>query len=99
MKISSIFFLIFLTLPLTGCFSDVSDNIVKYFTEEPKRELITKGLSPKAFFEEAKKQISEGSTEEGIKLLEEIQAAYPSSKYALQAKIEIIYSHYKKREL
>ena len=96
MKISSIFFLIFLTLPLTGCFSDVSDNIVKYFTEEPERELITKGLSPKAFFEEAKKQISEGSTEEGIKLLEEIQAAYPSSKYALQAKIEIIYSHYKK---
>jgi outer membrane protein assembly factor BamD len=98
MKISSIFFLIFLSLSLTGCFSDVSDNIVKIFTEEPKRELITKGLSPKAFFETAKLELSEGSTEQAIKLFEQLQAAYPGSKYAIQAKIEVIYTHFKREE-
>jgi len=98
MKISSIFFLSFFTLSLTGCFSDVPDNVVKYFTEEPKRELITKGLSPKAFYDEAKTLISEGASDEGIKQLEDLQAAYPSSKYALQARIEVIYAHYKKQD-
>ena len=98
MKISSIFFLSFISLTLSGCFGEISDNVIKILTEEPKRELITKGLSPKAFFEEAKKQISEGSTEEGIRMFEEIQAAYPSSKYAIQAKLEIIYTHYKRED-
>jgi len=98
MKILFIIFLTFSSLSLSGCFSDVTDNIIKVFTEEPKRELVTKGLSPKAFFETAKGQLSEGSTEEAIKLFEQLQAAYPGSKYAIQAKIEIIYAHYKRED-
>ena len=98
MKIYYIPFLIFFTLSLSGCFGDLSDNIVKVLTEEPKRELVTKGLSPKDFYENAKKQISEGATEEGIKLLEQLQAAYPASKYAMQAKIDVIYTHYNREE-
>ena len=85
------FFIIYLTISsffLTGCIFD---------TEE-ERESITKGLSPKDFFDSAKKKLSEGTYEEAIKLFEQLQAAYPSSKYSLQAKLEIIYSHYKRED-
>lgn len=86
-------FFIFL---LSGCISNIPENVKEYFTKEEERELITKGLSPKAFFEEAKNQINEGATEVGLELFEQLQAAYPASKYALQARIELIYSHYKR---
>ena len=81
---------------ISGCFENIEENIKEYLSQEEERELITKGLSPKALFEEAKQLINEGSSEEGIKTLEQLQAAYPASKYALQAKIEIVYAYYKK---
>jgi len=87
--------LITITMLLSGCVSDVQENVVDFFTKEKEREAITKGLSPKAFYDLAKSQINEGSTEEGIRLLKQIQAAYPSSKYSLQAKIDIIYTYFK----
>lgn len=73
-----------LTLLLNGCFWD-----------EEKRESITKGWSPKVFFEQAKES---NSTEESVKLFEQLQAAYPSSKYALQSKLEIAYQLYKNQD-
>ena len=91
-----LFLLPFLIFMLSGCISDIPENVKEYFTKEEERELITKGLSPKAFFEEAKNQINEGATEVGLELFEQLQAAYPASKYALQARIELIYSHYKR---
>ena len=97
-KVLKTIFTILIASFLSGCFSDIEENVKNYFTKEKERELITKGISPKAFFEEAKKQISEGSTEEGIKLLEQIQTAYPASKYAIQAKLELIYTFYKRKE-
>jgi len=93
-----LFFVVFVALSLSGCFSSVEENLKNFFSDEKERELITKGLTPKAFFEEAKKQLSEGSSEEALKLFEQLQAAYPSSKYALQSRIEVIYSHYKREE-
>ncbi len=74
-----------LTLLLSGC----------WWEEEKKRESITKGWSPKTFFEQAKEQVSAGSRDEAIKLFEQLQAAYPGSKYALQSKLEIAYTLYK----
>lgn len=68
------------------------------FWSEEKAESITKGWSPKTFFEQAKEEVSSGSTEQGIKLYEQLQAAYPSSKYALQSKLEVAYALYKTEE-
>ena len=93
-----IFFAVFIALSLSGCFSSYEEHLKKFFSDEKKRELVTKGLTPKAFFDEAKKQLSDGATEEALKLFEQLQAAYPSSKYAMQSKIEVIYSHYKREE-
>jgi len=90
--------ILFLFIFISGCFSDLSENVKSYLFDEEKRELVTKGLSPKAFYELAQKEISEGATEEGLKLLEQIQAAYPSSKYALQAKIDLIYANYNRQK-
>ncbi len=73
-----------LALALNGCFWD-----------EEKRESITKGWSPKTFFEEAKKS---DSIEGSIELFEQLQAAYPGSKYALQSKLEIAYRLYKNQD-
>ncbi len=78
----------FLTLLLNSCF----------WQEEVKRESITKGWSPKTFFAQAKEQASLGSTDKAIKLFERLQAAYPSSKYALQSKLEIAYTLYKSKD-
>lgn len=77
-----------LSLLLGGCFGK----------EETKREAITKGWSPKTFFEQAKSETSTGSIEKGIELYEQLQAAYPGSKYALQAKLEVAYALYKDEE-
>lgn len=77
-----------LTLLLSGCF----------WEEETKIESITKGWSPKTFFEQAKDQISAGSMDKGIELYEQLQAAYPGSKYALQSKLEIAYALYKSED-
>jgi outer membrane protein assembly factor BamD len=77
-----------LTLLLSGCF----------WEEETKRESITKGWSPKTFFEQAKEQVSAGSLDKGIELYEQLQAAYPGSKYALQSKLEIAYALYKSED-
>ena len=77
-----------LLLFLSGCF----------WEEEKKRESITKGWSPKTFFEQAQEQINAGSLDQGIALYEQLQAAYPGSKYALQSKLEIAYALYKSED-
>ncbi|WP_369151338.1 outer membrane protein assembly factor BamD [Candidatus Thiodubiliella endoseptemdiera] len=77
--------LLLLTLSFSGCF----------WSDKEQRESITKGWSPKTFFKEAKESDSTG---ESIALFEQLQAAYPSSKYALQAKLEIAYRLYKNED-
>lgn len=83
-----ILLLSFSTLLLSSCF----------WNSDTKRESITKGWSPKTFFAEAKSETSSGSTEKGIALYKQLQAAYPSSKYALQSKLEVAYALYKNEE-
>ncbi|CAC9625164.1 Outer membrane beta-barrel assembly protein BamD [uncultured Gammaproteobacteria bacterium] len=77
--------LLFLAFFLNGCLQD-DDN---------KRESITKGWSPKTFFNQAKEEASFRSTTKAIELYEQLQAAYPGSKYALQSKLEVAYALYK----
>ncbi|AYQ56805.1 Outer membrane beta-barrel assembly protein BamD [Bathymodiolus thermophilus thioautotrophic gill symbiont] len=78
---------LFLAFLLNGCLQD--DN---------KRESITKGWSPKTFFNQAKEEASSGSITKAIELYEQLQAAYPGSKYALQSKLEVAYALYKKED-
>lgn len=82
--IKHIITLVFLALSLNGCWQ-----------EDAKRESITKGWSPKTFFEQAKEEASSGSSDKAVELYEQLQAAYPGSKYALQSKLEVAYTLYK----
>jgi len=67
-----------------------------WFQDEEVRESITRGLSPKVLFDEAKFKIEEGSYDEAEKTFNIIQASYPSSKYAIQSRLELIYIKYKR---
>ncbi len=78
----------FLVLLINGCF----------WQKEIKTESVTKGWSPKTFFTQAKEQESLGLTNKAIELFEQLQAAYPGSKYALQSKLEIAYALYKNKD-
>ncbi|RUA04336.1 MAG: outer membrane protein assembly factor BamD [Gammaproteobacteria bacterium] len=79
--------LLLLALSLNGC-----------LWEDEKRESITKGWSPKTFFNQAKEEASAGSIDKAIGLYEQLQAAYPGSKYAIQAKLEVAYALYKSED-
>ena len=82
--IKSITFLLLLS-SLNGC-----------LFEEKQRESINLDLSPKQLYELAQQSIEAGTIDEAIKILERLQAAYPSSKYSIQAKLDIPYRLYKR---
>jgi len=86
MRFLIVIFFSFSTLFMSGCLWD----------EEEVRGPISDGLSPKKLFNKAEDFLDQGALDEAIKIYEQLQAAYPASKYALQARIELIYSHYKK---
>ena len=56
------------------------------------------GLTPKALYELAEDNFSSGSIEQGIEQLEVILAAYPNSKYAIQARLDIAYNLFKRKK-
>jgi len=66
------------------------------FNEDKPRIAVNRGLSPQAMFKEAEAQLDAGAVDEAINLFNDVQAAYPSSKYAIQAKLEIIYTLFKR---
>ncbi len=59
---------------------------------------ISEGLSPKELYELAEDKFNSGSIEQGIEQLEIILAAYPSSKYAIQARLDIAYNLFKRKK-
>ena len=56
------------------------------------------GLTPKALYELAEDNFSSGSIEQGIEQLEVILAAYPGSKYSIQARLDIAYNLFKRKK-
>lgn len=84
--ILSILFLIF----LTGCSLFGSDK--------EARGPIADGLTPKALYELSEEKFRSGSIEQGIEQLEVILAAYPGSKYAIQARLDIAYNLFKRKK-
>ena len=76
-----------LLILLTGCSPFGSDKDV--------RKSISGGLSPKTLYELAEDKINAGLINQAIDQYEIIIASYPSSKYALQSKLEIAYNLFK----
>ena len=75
---------------LSGCSPFGSDKDV--------RKPIGDGLSPKALYELAEDKIDAGSIDQAIEQFEVIISAYPSSKYALQARLDIAYNLFKRKK-
>lgn len=66
--------------------------------DKETRGPVADGLSPKALYELAEDKFSAGSIEQGIEQLEVILAAYPGSKYAIQARLDIAYNLFKRKK-
>jgi len=62
------------------------------------RKPIGDGLSPKALYELAEDKIDAGSIDQAIEQFEVVISAYPSSKYALQARLDIAYNLFKRKK-
>ena len=88
MRFLFVIFFYFSTLFMSGC----------WWEEEDKRESLSGGLTPKELFLQAKDLSEGGNLEESIKLYEKLSAAYPSSRYSHQAKLEIPYMLFKREK-
>ena len=66
--------------------------------DKDARGPVADGLTPKALYELAEDKFSSGSVDQGIKQLEVILASYPSSKYAVQARLDIAYNLFKRKK-
>ena len=66
--------------------------------DKDARGPVADGLTPKALYELAEDKFSKGSIDQGIKQLEVILAAYPGSKYAIQARLDIAYNLFKRKK-
>ena len=87
--IKSLILLTLFSILLSGC---------SIFGGEKGSMSIADGHTPKALYELAEDNFSSGSIEQGIKQLEVILAAYPSSKYAIQARLDIAYNLFKRKK-
>ena len=84
-------FLLFIALfLLNGCSYLNGDNKVN--------KAPSNGMSPKELYELAEIKIKEGSTEQAITQYKIILGSYPSSKYAVQASLDIAYNLYKNKK-
>jgi len=59
---------------------------------------VADGLTPKALYELAEEKFNSGSIDQGIEQSEVILAAYPGSKYAIQARLNIAYQLFKRKK-
>ena len=66
--------------------------------DKEARGPIAGGLSPKVLYALAEDKFNAGSIEQGIEQLELILAAYPGSKYAIQARLDIAYKLFKRKK-
>jgi len=87
--IKSLILLTLFSILLSGC---------SIFGGEKGSRSIADGHTPKALYELAEDNFSSGSIEQGIEQLEVILAAYPGSKYAIQARLDIAYNLFKRKK-
>ncbi len=87
--IKSLILLILFSILLSGC---------SIFGGEKESRSIAEGHTPKVLYELAEDNFSSGSIQQGIEQLEMILAAYPGSKYAIQARLDIAYNLFKRKK-
>jgi len=85
MKLLRFTIILFFLLSLSSCF----------WEEEKIRESASMGLTPKELYLKAKELLNVGTLDEGVNLMNKLQAAYPASKFSMQAKIDVIYALFK----
>ncbi|MDP7554199.1 MAG: outer membrane protein assembly factor BamD [Candidatus Thioglobus sp.] len=68
------------------------------FTKDKVKGPVADGLTPKALYDLAQEKQDAGSTNQAIEHLETIMAAYPGSKYSIQARLDIAYYLFKRKE-
>jgi len=88
--IRSSILLISFTILICGC--------SQFGSDKEARGPVADGLTPKALYELAEDKFNSGSIEQGIEQLEVILAAYPGSKYAIQARLDIAYNLFKRKK-
>ena len=88
--IKSLILFISFSILLSGC--------SLFGSNKEARGPVADGLSPKALYEIAEDKFNSGSIEQGIEQLELIRAAYPGSKYAIQARLDIAYNLFKRKK-
>ena len=88
--IRSSILLILFTILLCGC--------SQFGSDKEARRPVSDGLTPKALYELAEDKFNSGSINQGIEQLEVILAAYPGSKYAIQARLDIAYNLFKRKK-
>ena len=85
----SLILLTLFSILLSGC---------SIFGGEKGPRSIADGHTPKALYELAEDKFNSGSINQGIEQLEVILAAYPGSKYAIQARLAIAYNLFKRKK-
>ena len=86
------------SLILLTLFSILLYGCSPFGADKNARGPIADGLTPKTLYELADDKFSSGSIEQGIEQLEVILAAYPGSKYAIQARLDIAYNLFKRKK-
>lgn len=83
--------IIFLTLFLLSSCSPFSNS-------KDSKKIIADGLTPKELYEIAEAKVNGGSIDQAIDQYRLILTSYPSSKYAIQAKLDIAFNLYKRKK-
>jgi len=88
--IRSLTLLVLISFFLSGC--------SLFGGDKNARGPIADGLTPKALYELAEEKFNSGSIDQGIEQLEVILVAYPGSKYAIQARLDIAHKLFKRKK-
>ena len=67
-------------------------------SDKETRRVLTDGLSPKALYKIAEDNLDAGSIDQAIEQFELILVTYPTSKYAIQSRLDIAYNLFKRKK-
>ena len=76
---------------LSGCLPFGGDKEI--------RRVVANGLSPKTLYDAAEEKVDAGSIDQAIEQYEIILESYPGSKYAIQARLDIAYNLFKRKNM
>ena len=66
--------------------------------DKETRKVLSDGLSPKALYDKARDKLDAGSIDQAIDQFELILSTYPTSKYAIQSRLDIAYNLFKRKK-